>query len=88
MPTINNHKQAVAEVKPRGIHIHLAYKCHITLSLSTTVLSGAKERVAEERPGWNFQIFENMTGWKFEDKCELGKWVQKLHVAQLSGTLV
>ena len=33
MPTINNHKQAVAEVKPRGIHIHLAYRCHITPSL-------------------------------------------------------
>ena len=24
---------------------------------ATTVLSGAEERVAEERPGWNFQIF-------------------------------
>ena len=23
-----------------------------------TVLSGAEERVAEERPGWNFQIFK------------------------------
>ena len=28
-----------------------------TIQLSNTVLSGAEERVAEERPGWNFQIF-------------------------------
>ena len=27
---------------------------------STTVLSGAEKRVAEERPGWNFQIFLRM----------------------------
>ena len=29
---------------------------------SLTVLSGAKERVAKERPGWNIQIFRNMPG--------------------------
>ena len=33
-----------------------------------TVLSGAKERTAKERPGWNFQSFKNMPCWKFDHK--------------------
>ena len=31
--------------------------CTLYTAKTTTVLSGAEERVAEERPGWNFQIF-------------------------------
>ena len=39
-----------------------------------TVLPGAEERVAEERPGWSFQIFlKNIPGWKVEDKNKFGK---------------
>ena len=37
--------------------IFLFGKAAVSSTSLTTVLSGAEERVAEEWPGWNFQIF-------------------------------
>ena len=51
-----------------------AYGCRLCRQDSTTtVLFRAEERVAEELPGWNFQIVKDMPGCKFNDKNEFGK---------------
>ena len=53
------------------------------ISMWCAVLLGAEERVAEERPGWCFQIFSRACQ-NFEDQTEFGKWVQDSHIALLS----
>ena len=65
-PHLVAYQNGIETLVPECVHITGQYSrlpcMHTLIFFLTTVLSGAEERVAEERPGWNFQIFKKKPG--------------------------